>query len=104
MIAYLAVVGGIFTLAVSEGVPVHAVSCRAPGGVDVLRVHLGVGQTAALLGSSGVGKSTILNRLIGQDLLPTRDVRESDSRGRHTSTARQLVVLPDSGVLIDTPG
>jgi ribosome biogenesis GTPase len=57
-----------------------------------------------LLGSSGVGKSTIVNSLIGHELLRTRDVRESDSRGRHTSTARQLVVLPEAGVLIDTPG
>jgi len=57
-----------------------------------------------LLGSSGVGKSTIVNRLIGHDLLRTQDVRESDSRGRHTSTTRQLVLLPESGVLIDTPG
>jgi ribosome biogenesis GTPase / thiamine phosphate phosphatase len=70
----------------------------------VLRRYLGHGQTGALLGSSGVGKSTIVNRLVGHDLLRTQDVRESDSRGRHTSTARQLVLLPGSGVLIDTPG
>jgi len=91
-------------VAIAAGVPVHAVSCRTPGGVDVLRQYLGVGQTGALLGSSGVGKSTIVNRLIGHDLLRTQDVRESDGRGRHTSTARQLVLLPGSGLLIDTPG
>jgi ribosome biogenesis GTPase / thiamine phosphate phosphatase len=85
-------------------VPVHAVSSRVEGSVDVLRSYLGPGQTGALLGSSGVGKSTIVNSLIGHELLRTRDVRESDSRGRHTSTARQLVVLPDGSVLIDTPG
>jgi ribosome biogenesis GTPase / thiamine phosphate phosphatase len=85
-------------------VPVHVMSCHVPGDVDVLRQYLGEGQTAALLGSSGVGKSTIVNRLVGHDLLPTREVRESDHRGRHTSTARQLIVLPESGVLIDTPG
>ena len=85
-------------------VPVHVVSCRVPGGVDVLRQYLGAGQTGALLGSSGVGKSSIVNRLVGHDLLKTEEVRESDSRGRHTSSARQLIVLPDSGVLIDTPG
>ncbi len=84
--------------------PVHAVSCRVPGGVDVLRQYLGRGRTGALLGSSGVGKSTIVNRLIGHDMLRTQDVRVSDSRGRHTSTVRQLVMLPESGVLIDTPG
>ena len=89
---------------VAGGAPVHTVSCRVPGAVDVLRQYLAHGQTGALLGSSGVGKSTIANRLIGHDLLRTQDVRESDSRGRHTSTARQLVLLPESGVLIDTPG
>ena len=90
--------------AVAGDTPVHTVSCRVPGSVDVLRQYLAHGQTGALLGSSGVGKSTIANRLIGHDLLRTQDVRESDSRGRHTSTARQLVLLPESGVLIDTPG
>lgn len=88
----------------AAGIPVHAVSCHDPESLDVLRQYLGPGQTGALLGSSGVGKSTIVNRLIGHDLLRTRDVRESDSRGRHTSTARQLVLLPGSGILIDTPG
>ena len=90
--------------ALAGSAPVHAISCRVPGAVDVLRQYLGPGQTGALLGSSGVGKSTIVNRLIGYDLLRTQDVRASDSRGRHTSTARQLVLLPESGVLIDTPG
>jgi ribosome biogenesis GTPase len=85
-------------------VPVHVISTRVPGAVDVLRQYLGFGQTGALLGSSGVGKSTIVNRLVGHDLLRTEEVRESDSRGRHTSAARQLIVLPDSGLLIDTPG
>jgi ribosome biogenesis GTPase len=88
----------------APAVAVHAVSCRNPESLDVLRQYLGFGQTGALLGSSGVGKSTIVNRLIGHDLLRTRDVRESDSRGRHTSTARQLVPLPEGGILIDTPG
>jgi ribosome biogenesis GTPase len=88
----------------AAAVPVHAVSCREEGSLDVLRQHLGFGKTGALLGSSGVGKSTIINRLIGRELLRTRDVREWDSRGRHTSTARQLVLLPGGGVLIDTPG
>jgi ribosome biogenesis GTPase len=91
-------------VALKPGVPVHAVSCQTPETLDVLRTYLGEGQTVALLGSSGVGKSTIANRLIGRDVLRTRDVRESDSRGRHTSTSRQLVLLQDGGVLIDTPG
>jgi ribosome biogenesis GTPase / thiamine phosphate phosphatase len=90
--------------AVAPAVPVHAVSCQSPGSLEVLWQYLGDGRTGALLGSSGVGKSTIVNRLVGFDLLRTRDVRVSDSRGRHTSTSRQMVVLPERGVLIDTPG
>ena len=90
--------------ALAPDVAVHAVSCRQPDTTEPLRDYLGFGKTGALLGSSGVGKSTIVNRLIGEDLLRTRDVRESDSRGRHTSTHRQLVLLPGGGLLIDTPG
>jgi ribosome biogenesis GTPase / thiamine phosphate phosphatase len=88
----------------AAGVPVHAVSARAPATLEPLRSYLGHGRTGALLGSSGVGKSSIVNALIGRDLLRTHDVREADSRGRHTTTSRQLVLLPGTGVLIDTPG
>jgi ribosome biogenesis GTPase / thiamine phosphate phosphatase len=90
--------------AMSPLVPVYAVSCRHPETLAPLRQHLGFGRTGALLGSSGVGKSTIVNRLLGHDLLRTHEVRDADSRGRHTSTHRQLVVLPEGGLLIDTPG
>ena len=90
--------------ALAPGVHVHALSTRVPDTLEVLRVYLGQGRTAALLGSSGVGKSTIVNRLVGFDLLRTQDVRITDSRGRHTSTARQMVLLDGGGVLIDTPG
>lgn len=90
--------------AIAPGVEVHAVSARHPETLDVVRQYLSVGRTAALLGSSGVGKSTIVNRLVGFDLLRTRDVRMTDSRGRHTSTARQMVLLESGGILIDTPG
>lgn len=85
-------------------VPVHAVSCRQAATLEPLRAHLGFGRTGALLGSSGVGKSTIINRLAGEELLRTQEVREADAKGRHTSTGRQLVLLPGTGVLIDTPG
>jgi ribosome biogenesis GTPase len=88
----------------APGVVVHAVSAKQPETLRALRAHLGRGRTAALLGSSGVGKSTLVNGLVGHDLLRTRDVRISDSRGRHTTTARQLVVLDGDGILIDTPG
>ena len=90
--------------ALAAGVPVHAVSAHQPDTMAPLRAHLGVGRTAALLGSSGVGKSSIANALIGEDILKTREVRESDSRGRHTTTGRHLVLLPGGGILIDTPG
>jgi ribosome biogenesis GTPase len=90
--------------AIAPGVDVVAVSAKDPHSLDVLRQYVSAGRTAALLGSSGVGKSTIVNRLLGHDLLRTREVRITDSRGRHTSTARQMVLLDGGGVLIDTPG
>jgi ribosome biogenesis GTPase / thiamine phosphate phosphatase len=88
----------------APGVTVYAVSCREPGSVEVLRASVGFGKTGALLGSSGVGKSSIVNQLVGHDMLRTGEVRTWDSRGRHVSNARQLVMLPGEGVLIDTPG
>ena len=90
--------------AIAPGVPVLTVSAKTPASLDALRAQLTRGRTAALLGSSGVGKSSIANGLIGEALLRTHDVRESDSRGRHTTTGRQLILLPHGGILIDTPG
>jgi ribosome biogenesis GTPase len=88
----------------APAVPIHPMSSHEPESANILRQHLGVGRTGALLGSSGVGKSTIVNTLVGHERLRTREVREDDSRGRHTTTARQLVILPRTGILIDTPG
>jgi ribosome biogenesis GTPase len=86
------------------GTPVVAVSALDGSNLDALRVHLPPGTTAALLGSSGAGKSTLINRLLGDGRLATGPVREGDSRGRHTTARRELVVLPGGACLIDTPG
>jgi len=87
--------------AVSGEAPVVALTAR--DSADALLGFV-AGRTVALLGSSGVGKSTIVNRLLGEERLRTAGVRESDGRGRHTTTHRELVPLPSGGVLIDTPG
>ncbi len=92
------------TAAVAGEAPIISCSAREDAGMDGLARFLGPGITVALLGSSGVGKSTIVNRLLGEERFPTTDVRESDSRGRHTTTHRELVPLPSGGALIDTPG
>jgi ribosome biogenesis GTPase len=84
--------------------PVHVLSPARDEGMETLVHYLTPGRTGALLGSSGVGKTTIINRLLGTERRRTRGVRESDSRGRHTTTNRELVVLPNGGLLIDTPG
>jgi len=89
---------------VAGGAPVEIVSARDGRDIDRLRAHIGPRRTAAFLGSSGVGKSTLINRLIGEDVQRTADVREHDSRGRHTTTHRELIVLGDGSLLIDTPG
>jgi ribosome biogenesis GTPase len=89
---------------VAPGAPVHAISAARGDGVQELMAYLGRGQTAALLGSSGVGKSTLINRFLGRELLLTQEVRAHDQRGRHTTTHRELVLLPEGGLLVDTPG
>jgi ribosome biogenesis GTPase len=90
--------------AVAGGAPVHVLNPRSGEGTEALRGYLGRGRTCALLGSSGVGKSTIVNRLVGADVRKTREVREADSKGRHTTTHRELVPVPGGGLLLDTPG
>lgn len=78
-----------------------AVSCD---GISELREIVRNGGTTALLGSSGVGKSSLINAILGKEIQPTSEIRESDDRGKHTTTSRQLIVVPGGGVLLDTPG
>ena len=90
--------------AVARGVPVHAISVVTASGLQDIAHYFKRGQTVALLGSSGVGKSTLINYLAGVDHLKVQTVREHDDRGRHTTTHRELVLLPTGGLVLDTPG
>ena len=83
---------------------VIACSCSTGEGLDAVRQALTPGKTFCLLGSSGVGKTTLLNRLLGREEFATNPVRESDGRGRHTTARRQLILLDSGALLVDTPG
>jgi ribosome biogenesis GTPase / thiamine phosphate phosphatase len=89
---------------VAAGVSVLVVSALTGEGLDGLRAVLGPAQTAALLGSSGAGKSSLVNALAGRPVMATRAIREGDERGRHTTTHRELILLPGGGLVLDTPG
>jgi len=90
--------------AIAFGAPVLAISSKTGQGLDALREHLQPGRTAVLLGSSGAGKSTLLNALAGEERMDTGAIREADERGRHTTTHRELVLMPYGGLILDTPG
>jgi ribosome biogenesis GTPase / thiamine phosphate phosphatase len=89
---------------IAPGVPVHALSSRTGEGLDVLRRYTSGHRSVALLGASGAGKSTLINALVGDERLRTAEVRAYDGKGRHTTTAAELVRLPDGGLFVDTPG
>ena len=89
---------------IAFGVDVYAVSCVTKEGIDDIKKYFSKGNTIVFLGSSGVGKSTLVNTLYGKEVMKTSEVREDDSRGRHTTTSRNLIMLPNGAMIIDTPG
>jgi ribosome biogenesis GTPase / thiamine phosphate phosphatase len=89
---------------VAIGVNIHALSATEQTGLNFIRKYICKGKTVAFIGSSGVGKSTIINALLGTDRIKVNEVSELGSRGRHTTTSRELFILPDGGMVIDTPG
>ena len=89
---------------VAVGVDVFAVSARTGEGLKALESYLKPGKTLVLLGSSGVGKSSLVNALAGKEIMTTGEIREDDSKGRHTTTHRQLITLESGVMIIDTPG
>lgn len=89
---------------VAPQVPVFVISAQTRRGLKALAPYLQRGKTIAFVGSSGVGKSTLINRLMGEKIQLTQEVREADNKGRHTTTQRELLITPDGVIIIDTPG
>jgi len=89
---------------VASDTPVHVISALSEEGIQSLQQYISEGTTVAVLGSSGVGKSTLINLLLGYDHFKTGAVRDTDSKGRHTTTHRELCPIPGGGLIIDTPG
>lgn len=89
---------------VAMGVEVYAISCKKREGIEDIEKYFEKGKTLVFLGSSGVGKSTLVNTMYGEEIMKTSEIREDDSRGRHTTTSRNLIMLPNGAMIIDTPG
>lgn len=89
---------------IAPGVDVAVISCITRQGIDEIQKYFKKGTTVALLGSSGVGKSTLVNTLAGEEILKTKEIREDDSHGRHATTHREICLLPQGGLILDTPG
>jgi ribosome biogenesis GTPase len=89
---------------VATGVNTHVISARTGQGLNRLGAYLQPGKTVVFLGSSGVGKSSLVNALAGKEIMAVSEIREDDSKGRHTTTHRQLLMLPTGAMVIDTPG
>ncbi len=90
--------------AIAGQAPIHAISAHTGTGMNELAAYFAPGKTAVFLGSSGVGKSSLVNALAGETVMAVNDIREDDSKGRHTTTHRQMIFLPSGAVVIDTPG
>lgn len=89
---------------IAIGVDIYVISCMKQSGLDEIKKYFNKGNTIVFLGSSGVGKSTLVNTLYGKEVMKTSEIREEDSRGRHTTTSRNLIMLPNGAMIIDTPG
>jgi ribosome biogenesis GTPase len=89
---------------IGPDIPVHVISARAHESIRILEQYFTGNRTVAIIGSSGVGKSTLTNQLLGRDAQATQEVRGYDGRGRHTTTHRQLLIRPQVGAIVDTPG
>lgn len=89
---------------IAIGVDIYAISCKTGEGIEDIRKYFEKGKTIVFLGSSGVGKSTLVNTLYGKEIMKTSEIREGDSGGRHTTTSRNLIMLPNGAMIIDTPG
>lgn len=89
---------------IAAGVSIYVISAKTGFGIDLLDDYLKPYKTIAFLGSSGVGKSSLVNALAGEDIMTVNEIREDDSKGRHTTTHRQLIMLPSGAMIIDTPG